>query len=272
MTVLGLGSYASAWAIGVPGYETPTKPLDALGLVHLAQSMGLKLVQIADNLPLHPLSAAERKRLRDEAFACDVEIEVGTRGIQTAQLQQYIDIAAELGSPILRVVVDTSDHHPAPEEVIALVQAVLPALESTGVTLAIENHDRFRVRTLAGIIDTLAHPKVGICLDTVNSLGSAEGPEVVLQILGPYVVNLHVKDFVVRRADHTMGFQVDGAPAGQGQLDIPWVLDTLRSQDRSFNAILENWLPFHTSIAETMAKETVYTQEGIRYLRSLLEP
>lgn len=62
---------------------------------------------------------------------------------------------------------------------------------------------------------------VGICLDTVNSLGAAEGIGVVVETLGPSVVNLHLKDFVVLRAAHMMGFSIEGRPAGRGQLDVP---------------------------------------------------
>ena len=58
-------------------------------------------------------------------------------------------------------------------------------------------------------------PYVGICLDTVNSFGSLEGPEVVIETLAPYTVNLHIKDFDIRRTDHNMGFTIFGTPAGR---------------------------------------------------------
>ena len=77
---------------------------------------------------------------------------------------------------------------------------------------------------LADIVTSIDSPNVGICLDTVNSFGSLEGPAVVVEALGPYVVNLHVKDFSIRRHDHNMGFTLTGTPAGQGQLDLPWLL------------------------------------------------
>src|SRR5215213_2972456 len=108
MTRLGLGSYACAWAIGVAGYEAPETPMDAFGLVRFAAELGLKLVQIADNLPLEALSEAQRQRLRDEAERHNVAVEVGTRGIQTELLRRYIDMAGYFSSPILRVVVDSA--------------------------------------------------------------------------------------------------------------------------------------------------------------------
>lgn len=271
MTMLGLGTYAVAWAIGVPGYEQPKAPMDAFGVLQFADELGLRLVQIADNLPLHPLSEGQLLAIRNEAQHRRIALEVGTRGIQTAHLHRYIDIAALFGSPILRVVVDTADHHPTPDEVVTLIEAVLPALKTNNITLAIENHDRFRVRVLANIIKRLNTPHVGICLDTVNSFGSLEGPETVVETLGCYAVNLHLKEFVVKRAGHAMGFEITGRPAGQGMLDIPWLLGKLDGYGCTYNAILETWLPMQATIEETAAMEMRWARQGAQYVRQFIK-
>ncbi|MBI5667444.1 MAG: sugar phosphate isomerase/epimerase [Chloroflexi bacterium] len=271
MTVLGLGTYGVAWAIGVPGYEQPKAPMDAFGLLRFADDLGLRLVQIADNLPLHTLTDEQRRDVRDEAQKRGIAIEVGTRGIQTDHLRQYLEIARFFNSPILRVVVDTKDHHPSPEEVVSLIRVVLPELEAAGITLAIENHDRFKVNQLAGIIQALNSPYVGICLDTVNSFGSLEGPEVVVETLGCHVVNLHVKEFVVKRAGHAMGFEITGRPTGQGMMNVPWLLGRLDGFGRSYNAIIEAWLPMQITIDETVAMEARWARESVTYLRQFIK-
>ncbi len=270
MIRLGLGSYACAWAIGVPGYESPVPPMSALDLLRLADELGLHVVQIADNLPLHKLSIEQRILVLDEARAHHITIEVGTRGIETTHLHQYIALAQDFGSSLLRVVVDTDVHHPSPSEVVTLVRAVLPDLTRAGITLAIENHDRFKAATLAEIIRTINHPNVGICLDTVNSFGALEGPEHVVATLGQYVVNLHLKEFVVRRLPHSMGFEVTGMPAGAGMLDIGGLLDTLRGFGRDFNAIIELWPETEPTIAATIAKERDWVRQSAAYLRTLI--
>lgn len=270
-TILGLGSYGAAWAIGVPGFEQPAAPLDVFGLLRFADELGLKLVQIADNLPLDRLDPVTMSRLRDEAHGRGMMIEVGTRGIATDHLRRYIEIAAFFGSPILRVVVDTAAHHPEPAEVVEYLRQILPSLVETGITLAVENHDRFKAGTLAGIMAAIDHPRVGICLDTVNSFGALEGPDVVLAALGPYVVNLHVKEFVVRRVSHNMGFTVSGAPAGQGMLDIPWLLAKLDGFQRSYNAVIETWLPPEVTMQATIEKEAEWVRQSTAYLRSLIK-
>jgi len=47
-----------------------------------------------------------------------VSIEVGMRGIDPVHLRRHLELASFLGSPILRVVADTANHHPTPDEVV----------------------------------------------------------------------------------------------------------------------------------------------------------
>ncbi|MDX2137508.1 MAG: sugar phosphate isomerase/epimerase family protein [Chloroflexota bacterium] len=265
---LGIGSYAYAWSIGAPSYPPPRQPLDALGLVQRAAACGVHLVQIADNLPLDALTETGFAELLRMAGALDVGIEVGTRGIQPDHMLRYLEIARLCQSSILRVVVDTAAHHPEPQEVIALLRTVLPAFESAGITIAIENHDRFKVQMLVDIIHALDSRFIGICLDTVNSFGALEDPARVVEALSPYVVNLHIKDFGVRRVSHNMGFVVEGTPAGQGLLDIPRLLEQLSARD--FNAILELWPPPEEDVEATAAKEQEWVQTSIAHLRQYI--
>ncbi|MCS6835409.1 MAG: sugar phosphate isomerase/epimerase [Anaerolineae bacterium] len=271
MTTLGLGSYGLAWAIGVGGYPAPPTPLNVQTFLRRAHELGLRLVQIADNLPLHVLSPQERADLRTEADQLGIAIEVGTRGILPQHLELYLAIAQEFRSPILRVVVDTPTHHPQPAEVVEQLRLYLPRLEQMDITLAIENHDRFKAHILASIIQALDHPRVGICLDTVNSFGALEGPQVVVETLGPYVVNLHVKEFTVQRMPHNMGFIISGAPAGQGMLDIPWLLQCLSAYGRPFNAIIETWLSPLETMEATVEQEWDYVRQSVRFLRTLIQ-
>ena len=265
---LGLGSYALAWAIGVPGYP-PQKPLDVFGFVRVAAQHGFAVVQIVDNLPLAELSNAELEHLKKLTRELGLEVEIGTRGIHDGNLERYLGIAEFFGSSLLRVVVDSSNHHPSPDEVVETVRDVLSLLEHSNVTLAIENHDRFSAGTLAHIVTALDSPSVGICLDTVNSFGALEGPETVLETLGPFVVNLHVKDFAVRRAEHNMGFTIFGTPTGQGLLDVPKLVGRLQALGRDFNAILELWPAPEATVQATVAKEARWVGESAAYLKNM---
>jgi sugar phosphate isomerase/epimerase len=142
--------------------------------------------------------------------------------------------------------------------------------ERADVVLAIENHDRFPVASLVRILERIGSESVGVCLDTVNSFGAREGPAVVVEALARWTMNLHVKDYAIRRVDHQMGFLIEGRPAGQGQLDVPWLLARLRDAGRDPNAILELWTPPEEALAETIAREEAWAASSVEYLRRLI--
>jgi sugar phosphate isomerase/epimerase len=224
---------------------------------------------VADNLPLDRLSEDELDEFGSRARQGGIQVETGTRGIAPPHLQRYLSLAVRLGSPILRVVIDTPDYHPTPEEAVELLAPLKREFEQHGVVLAIENHDRFPVRVLAGMVRQLGD-WAGICLDTVNSFGALEGPQSVVEALAPLTVNLHVKDFTIFRASHSMGFTIEGRPAGQGRLNLPWLLDVLRGYGRDPNAILELWTPPEDTLEGTIAREQRWAEESVAYLRTLI--
>lgn len=58
----GISSYTFPWAIGVPGSE-PEKPMNVFELIEMAKFMGVRVVQIADNLPLEKFSIPELEQI-----------------------------------------------------------------------------------------------------------------------------------------------------------------------------------------------------------------
>ncbi len=266
---LGISSFTFTWAVGLPGH-TPAQPLTATGLVQRAVELGVHVLQFGDNLPLHLLSASELGALDRAAQAAGVALEVGTRGLDLDLLRAYIGLAARLGSPILRLVADAPGMNPTVPELAAHLRLLLADLATAGVTLAIENHDRLTAPQHVELLQRLDSPWAGICLDTVNSFGALEGPQVVIEALAPWAVNLHFKDFAIFRAPQNMGFIVEGRPVGQGRLNAPWLLDVLRGLGRDPNAIIEQWTPAQPSLEESIALERRWAEESVRYARTLI--
>lgn len=144
---------------------------------------------------------------------------------------------------------------------------MLPEFRSRRIKLAIENHDRLKAREFAGIIDSIGSEWVGICLDSVNSMGAGEGFETVSDILIPYTINLHIKDFTIRRVSHKMGIIIEGSPAGKGMLNIPDLLRRTSQNRLCQSAILELWTPPEPEIESTVLKEEKWAQESLNYLK-----
>lgn len=266
---LGIGSYAYAWSIGVPGHR-PARPMTVFDLLAEAVRLGVRVIQVCDNLPLTSLTRGELDEFERRAVAAGVAVEVGMRGLQPDNVRTHLRLAERFHSPFVRLVVDGPGDEPAPAEVVARLRALLPEFQRAGVKVAVENHDRFKARTLVGILEQVGAEDAGICLDTVNSFGALEGPEVVVQQLAPYTLNLHVKDFTIERMASKMGFVLTGCPAGEGRLDLPWLLEQLRRAGRDVNAILETWPPWGPTLEATLARERLWAETSVRHLRQLI--
>lgn len=263
---LGIGSHTFPWAVGVPGYP-PSTPMSASELLRRAVDLEVRVVQLADNLPLQ---GSDLDPLAAQARAAGLELELGTSGVNLQHLRGCLAQAERLGARLLRVVPDTETSHPSPQDLADALLTALPDFTRAGVTLAVENHDRFPAAILAAIMVRLNCAHAGICLDTANSLGCGEDLRTVVRELGPWVVNLHVKDFHVRRLPHQKGFVVEGAPAGQGQLELPWLLEELGRLRRDPNVIVELWPPMETDLELTIAQEAAWAEESVRYLRQFI--
>ena len=136
--------------------------------------------------------------------------------------------------------------------------------------LAIENHDRLSSAVLKQIIESTSAESVGICMDTANSLGAGEGIHEVMETLAPYTVNLHIKDIIIKRISNKMGFTIEGAAAGQGMLDIPWMVNELKKTGKCATATLESWSVKSGSIQSTVDKEHQVAETSIQYLKKIL--
>jgi sugar phosphate isomerase/epimerase len=264
---IGIGSWTYPWAIGVRGFSQPPLPMRLSGLLERAAALKVSVVQIADNLPLHELDPIERRDACEQATELGLTIEVGTRGVEPFHLRRYLDIAAEFGAVLLRTLTHTAKSQPSLEQAEQWIRDVLPAFEEAGVTLGLENYEKHSCCELADLVQRLDSRNLGICLDTVNSFGALETPADVVKNLGPFTVNLHVKDFAIDRVPQMMGFQVTGAPAGAGKLDIPWLLKQMSARG-NLSAILEQWPPQRETVEATIANEMNWAEQGVEYLRT----
>lgn len=271
MFKFGISSWCYPWSVGVAKGPQPGKKMTALELLQKAEEYGLELVQIADNLPLENLTERQLDEVHAFASTHGISIEVGTKGIRRDHLLRMLEIAVMLGSPILRVLPAFFGSSAVMKEVEEQIAAVLPDFEREGVAMVLENTEAFRAEDYAGLMERIGHPRFRMCIDLANALGAMEGPEYFLGKVIRYCGNFHFKDVTVRRSETVMGFSVEGRPAGQGDLSLPWILEQLRGAGLDPSIILELWPPFDATIGRTMALEDRWVQESIAYMKSLQE-
>lgn len=265
---LGIGTYTYMWSIGFPG-ACPERPMLAVDLLAKASELGVHVVQYGPNLSLDSLSDCELETLVQLARNRDIEIEVGTRGLEVTHLRQQIRLAQRVGARLLRTVPELSGETPSIWKIESALKQILPDLEQSQVRLAVEN-GKIPAASLADTLDVLNSPWIGVTLDTVNSLAIPEGTREIVKNLAKHTFCFHVKDFVVKRVWHMMGFSVEGCPADRGQMDLPWILDQLRMAGADPNAILELWPPEQSDLSATVALEDAWARESINNLRRYL--
>ncbi|WPU93602.1 TIM barrel protein [Mucilaginibacter sabulilitoris] len=264
--ILGISSFTYGWAINYHIAEAKNPALEQF-LIDRTLAFGLSCLQIGDNLPVHTFDRERLYRLKNRITESGIRLEIGARELTDEHLEKYIQLADYLDVRLLRFVIDGAGFEPAAETIVKTIKKFLPRLKQKGIILGIENHDRFKSKELAGIMELIGDEHVGICLDCVNSIGAGEGLEYVAHILSPYTVNLHIKDFTVNRLSHQMGFSVEGCPAGQGLTDIDLLMEKVGRYGRCESAVLEQWLVPENVKETTVSKEEQWAKQSIDYLK-----
>ncbi len=188
----------------------------------------------------------------------------GSRPEALEDLTRHIDIAHALGATVMRIC--AGGRRTRPPDWAAHRDALLPLLARAadyaarrGVVLAIENHIDLLAAELRELLDRLAHPALGVCLDTGNALRMLEDPLEVVDTLAPFVRATHVKDVAAHRGS-PRGFAFwPAVPLGHGLVDLPAVFARLRAAGFDGLLALEidylhpAWLDLDAAIAESVA-------------------
>ena len=266
----GIGSWCYPWSMGVAKGPQPDRKMTALELLERAVELEVGLVQFADNCPLEELTPAELDSLAAYAASNQLDMEVGTKGIEETHLLRMLEIAGQLGSPILRVLPAFFGSSALMDEVERRIRNVIPHFEHAGITMVLENTEAFRAAEYAALIERIDHPRFRMCLDLANALGIMEGPEFVMDKLISYVGNFHFKDVKVKRSETVIGFTVYGTPAGEGDLSLPWILEQFGSHGVQTSVIIEHWPIYEENMQRTMQLEEEWTRKSVAYMRSVM--
>ncbi|MFY0650774.1 MAG: sugar phosphate isomerase/epimerase [Cyclobacteriaceae bacterium] len=265
----GISSWCYPWSIGVNKGPQPDKKMTAFELIDKAAAYKVDIVQIADNLRLEELSENEISSLREHADKNNISIEIGTKGFDPVHLLNFLKLAKELKSPIVRTLPALFGQTAVLEEVERNLIKILPEFEKAGIILVLENTETFKVKDYTDLIERVNHANFKMCVDLANALGAMEGPEYTMGMFLPYCANYHFKDIRVIRSQSLMGFTVEGMPAGQGELSLPWALDKFREQKLKPSIILELWPTPQETLKETMVLEDRWVKESVDYLKSI---
>lgn len=269
---IGISTWSIPWAVGVENYPQPEITVAPEALMKRAIELDVKVVQFADNLPLQQLPDSELDLVAQRAAEWDLVVELGTRSLDVPHLRRCVEVAARVGSRIVRTVLSGSMlGRDEIRRAQSALRELLPDLERHEVAVALENNEAFSASEFAEIVRATRSPLIGICLDTANSLGRPETLETVVHELADQTIMFHAKDYEIRRIDTRMGFTIEGRPLGDGRVDFAFVIDKLRESGRDgISAIIEHWPSFDGDIESTTLREAEWLERSVAALRSLL--
>lgn len=262
--MIGLSTYAFFWQHS----NLAPAPLSLGDMLRSTRDQGVELFQICDYAPVLSYSAAELRELRVLADDLGIGLELGTRGVAPDHLTSVLGLAEVLGATTVRSMINTAEYQPTLTEAESLLRTVLPAYEAAGVTVALETYEQVQSHDLVSLIEAVASPNLGICLDPANSVAALENPRDVIDRCAPYVANIHAKDFAFTRRGGWVGFTLEGAPLGTGLLDYDYLLEKVNPAERGINQVIEHWLPLGDTIDGTIALEKTWNSSNLHYLRS----
>ena len=261
--MIGLSTYAFFWQIS----DRAPKPLSLEELLIRTRDLGGQLLQICDYQPLHAYSDVQLRDLKKRAGELGITLELGTKGIKTAHLANYLRMADLLGAKIIRSMVTAPDHRPTLAEAEALLKQSMPSFEASGVTVALETYEQLSSTDLVALVEAVGSKSLGICLDPANCVANLEHPIAVIDRCAPYVANLHVKDFAFTRRGGWVGFTLEGAELGKGLLPYDYMIDKVDPEARGINQVVEHWLTWQDDYEKTSRIENEWNVHNLARMR-----
>lgn len=202
-------------------------PLMAWGVIDLAAKHGLSGIEIPLPGMLPALDEANVDQLRERLHAAHLGLVIDTGIVDKDVLQLVLPLAARAGAKTVRGVVSGilegarasvpggwAAHLATIERQVI---AVAPLLETYDLTLALEDHQDVTSAELVALC-VAGGPRIGVTLDVANPLAVGEDVLAFAEHVGPYIRNVHLKDYTI----HAMpsGYRLVRAALGEG--DLPW--------------------------------------------------
>jgi len=218
-------------------FSSPKRLLEADRLMEVAAALGAAGVH-GGMTDISFEWAHRTRRLKEQL---DMYLEIQTFlpriGEDISVFDHAVQVAKEAGASSLRVVCllgrryEMFDSRAGWEEALegfhSQIARAVPVVEKHKMPLGIENHKDWRVDQQVDLLKQYSSEYVGVSLDTGNNLSVLDDPMETVEKLAPYTFNVHFKDMGVKETP--AGFLLSEVPLGEGMLDLPRMVNTIRA-------------------------------------------
>lgn len=204
-------------------------------------------------------------------------------------LKKTIEAGKVLGSDIFtfgygRLNLETSRYNRAfpyaeqAKKLIAMFKNVIPLFEDAGVYLALENHCDFTGEEIVNIVDGVNSPNMKCQLDVGNGCSVFTDPMKDIEVMAPYTLSCHVKDFSVKGVEDwqwpNFFLTLQGCRLGEGIIDFDVLMKQLiekAPRNRDIPMLAEQaFIPTPAGM-DAQQYERESTEQFITFMQDLVE-
>jgi sugar phosphate isomerase/epimerase len=217
--------------------------------------------------------AGQRQHMRETAATAGIALcclatscryaDPATVQAQIDETLRYIDLAADIGAPRLRVfggkIAEGIKRAEAIANVAQALATVADQAQARGVTVCLETHDDWCNPThVAAVMKQVNHPAIGVNWDIMHPVraGGATMAD-AYTILQPWIHHVHIHDGLTRLDQLMM------LPIGSGEIDHRTAIELLHADHYSGYLSGEwiNWEPYETHLPRELAQLKAYLAE-----------
>lgn len=214
--------------------EPLSNPLKATEFMALATAHGLSSIEIPLTGMLPDLEPATIDRFRAAREQANLGLVVDTGVVDIETLERMLPLAARAGAHVVRATLSTILEGARADlpggwaahlaEMQRRITALLPVLATHDLVLALENHQDATSDDLLALCEA-GDGHVGITLDVANPLAVAEEPLEFAHKIGPWIRNVHLKDYQVWATPS--GYRLVRCALGDGVVPFPELITLL---------------------------------------------
>lgn len=178
-----------------------------------------------------------------------------TRDAMVDETHQYIDLAADVGAPCIRVfggaIPEGISREDATEAVVGAFSAVADHAGERGVYVCMETHDHWcDPEDVAAVMNAVDHPYIQVNWDIMHPVRVANATmEGAFKVLRPWIKHCHFHDGVTTEGKLHM------VPIGEGNIDHKTAVQLLNNAgwDGYMSGEWINWEPYQKHLPRELA-------------------
>jgi sugar phosphate isomerase/epimerase len=230
--------------VATTSYMTFTRYRDPVAFLDHCHDLGAGGVQMQ-----LPSDAAALRKIRARAEELGMYLEAMApmpKSSDTTAFEATLKTAKEAGAVAIRTGTSggrryekwssLTDWKAFVEESTAATQKIAPIADRLRIPVGMENHKDWTIEEEVNLLKRYGSEYFGALLDFGNNIALLDAPDSIME-LAPYAKMCHVKDMAVQ--PYPDGFLLSEVPLGEGLLNLPKIVDSVRKANPAAKFSLE---------------------------------